>query len=92
MRKIFALASVTLAFAAAPAFAETVPACTTAPKTQWMTQDAAKSRAEAMGFEVRRVKIEDTCYEIYAVAKDGKKSEIYLNPVTGELVGNSQGD
>ena len=90
MSKILALAAATLVLAAAPAFAETVRECTTAPKSQWMSQAEAKSKAEAMGYEVRRIKVEDSCYELYAIAKDGKRSEILLNPVTGEKIGDER--
>jgi len=90
MSKILALAGTALLLAATPAFAESARECTTAPKSQWMSQDEAKSKAEAMGYEVRRIKVEDSCYEVYAIAKGGKRSEILRNPVTGEIVGNER--
>ena len=39
-----------------------------------------------IGFEVRQVKVEDGCYEVYGI-KDGKKVEAIFNPATGEQVG-----
>jgi hypothetical protein len=45
-----------------------------------------QAKAEGMGYKVRQVKIEDGCYEIYAIDKDGNRVEAYLNPVTAEIV------
>jgi len=53
---------------------------------QWMSKGAAKTKAAAMGYDVRRVKREDGCYEIYAISKGGKRIELYMNPVTGTIV------
>lgn len=53
---------------------------------QWMTEDAAKAKATELGYDVRRVKREDGCYELYAIDKKGARVEIYLNPSTGEVV------
>jgi hypothetical protein len=39
-----------------------------------------------MGYKVRQVKVEDGCYEIYAVDKNGQRIEAYFNPVTAEVV------
>ena len=32
------------------------------------------------------MKIEDGCYEIYGIGKDGAKAEVYFNPVNGAIV------
>jgi len=53
---------------------------------QWMSRDAAKSIMVEKGYDVRRVKREDGCYEIYAIDKNGSRVEVYLNPVTGKIV------
>lgn len=72
--------------AAGAAFAEDSPSCGNAPESQWMSKDAIKAKAESQGLTVRQVKVEGTCYEIYAIAKDGSKVEKVVNPVTGEFV------
>lgn len=76
----------------AAAFAATVPAaassknCVNAPQTQWMSLADITTKATGMGYKVRQVKIEDGCYEIYAVDKNGNRIEAYFNPVTAEVV------
>lgn len=53
---------------------------------EWMSKDAAKTLATEKGFDVRRVKRDDGCLEIYAIDKDGIRVELYMHPVTGEIV------
>ncbi len=76
----------------APAFADNDPSCGDAPRAQWMSQDAAKTKLKDLGYEVRRVKPENGCYEAYAVDKTGAKVEVFLHPVSGEVVGTSKDD
>ena len=45
---------------------------------------AAIRELQADGYEVRRVKQERNGYEIYAIARDGRRVEAHVNPVTGE--------
>lgn len=72
---------------ALPALAEDDDAsCGNASRDQWMSEDAIKAKAAELGYEVRKVKEEDGCYEVYGIDKNGAKAEIYLNPVTGEVV------
>jgi len=62
------------------------PSCGNAPQSSWMSLKDVEAKATAMGYKVRQVKIEDGCYELYAIDKDGKRVEAYLNPVTAEVV------
>ncbi len=75
---------------AAPAFASE-ESCVNAPTSEWMSKDAMKEKATAAGYDVRQVKVEGSCYEVYGI-KDGKKLEILFNPVSGELVGGADED
>ena len=53
-----------------------------------MTEDAMKEKAKAMGLDVRQVKVENGCYEVYAIDAKGNKVEQIFNPATGEQVGS----
>jgi hypothetical protein len=59
--------------------------CKEHPKAQWMKPDAIRSKAEGMGYEVRKVGEEDGCWEVKGT-KDGKRVEAYFDPVTGDVV------
>ncbi|MGB7287827.1 MAG: PepSY domain-containing protein [Salaquimonas sp.] len=86
MKKLLITTVSVLIFAtAAPAFASGNKDCGNADRSTWMSEDALKTKVTAMGYDVKNVKVEDGCYEIYAI-KDGKKVEAYLNPVTAEVV------
>ena len=89
--KAIALSAV---LAAAPAYAsdDEGKGCGNAPRDQWMSVDAVEAKGVAMGYEVRRVKEEDGCYELYAIDKNGAKTELYMNPVTGDVVRSKEDD
>ena len=67
-----------------PAFAKNT--CTDQPKDKWMSEADFKKKVEAEGYKIRKFKQPGTCYEIYGTDKDGKKVEIYFNPVDGSIV------
>ncbi len=59
--------------------------CTDAPIEKWMSRDQVAKMFTEKGYDVRKVKREDNCLEVYAI-KDGKKMEIYIDPVNGKIV------
>lgn len=88
----FILAAIATGFLATPVMAsETSMSCGDAPQAKWMSQDAAKAKLAGMGYDVRRVKVENGCYEVYGM-KDGTRVQAMMNPATGEIVGNEQGE
>ncbi len=50
-----------------------------------MSIEAISAKATEMGYDVRKVEVDDGCYEVYGI-KDGVKSEIYFHPVSAEVV------
>jgi hypothetical protein len=56
------------------------------PKAEWQPMDALKEKLTADGWEIRKIKEDDGCYEVYAIKADGKKIEAYFNPASFELV------
>lgn len=90
MKKIILASLLATVALGSAARAESEHSCGDAPKDKWMTEDALKAKAVAMGFEVRQIKVEDGCYEVYGI-KDGNKVEALFNPETGEQVG-AEGD
>ena len=79
------LAASTLA-APAIAMADDDRICGNIPLEQWLAPGAIKEKATALGFTVRKVDIDDGCYEVDATDKNGAKVELRLNPATGALV------
>ncbi|MGE0350849.1 PepSY domain-containing protein [Hydrogenophaga sp.] len=62
------------------------PTCD-APKAQWQPEAAFRKHLETQGYQIRTFKVtKGQCYEIYGTDKNGKKVEIYFDPVSGEPV------
>ena len=70
--------------AAGGAFA--APNCTTEAKAKWMPEASMKKMITDKGYTIKEFKISGSCYEFYGKSKDGKRAEIYFNPVTGKIV------
>lgn len=60
--------------------------CTDQPKEKWMSEADFKKKVEEMGYKIKKFKQPGTCYEIYGTNKEGKKVEIYFNPVDAAIV------
>lgn len=81
--KTFILAAMLSAAAAAPVLAS--EKCSV-PEAEWQPQAALETKLKAAGWEIRSVKVEDGCYEAYAMDADGNRVEAYFNPQTLERV------
>ena len=91
MKKTVVQTLLTLAVAASftgSALAE-ISNCTKVPRAQWMSMGAIKAKATAMGYKVRSIKREGTCYEAKALI-NGKRREIVFNPANGKLVNGNE--
>ncbi len=82
---ILVISSMVLVFGT-PAFASEGDESCGNTSGEWMSKDAVKAKTAEQGYEVRRIKREDGCYEAYAITKDGARVELYINPVTGVIV------
>ncbi len=63
------------------------PKCTSEPQDKWLSEDAMKQKISEMGYKDIKVfkKTMSGCYEIYGFTADGKKAEVYFNPVDGTV-------
>ncbi|MFG1299795.1 PepSY domain-containing protein [Xanthobacter sp. V3C-3] len=89
MIRRFFIASAALCLASSAALAS--PTCTREPQDKWLSEEAMKQKISQMGFKDIKVfkKTTTGCYEIYGYNADGRKAEVYFNPVTGEIVENN---
>jgi len=60
--------------------------CPAAPKEKWMPEAKMKEMILSQGYKIKKFKVDGNCYEIYGWDKEGKKVEIYYNPVDGSVV------
>jgi hypothetical protein len=56
------------------------------PMTDWQPRDAVARMAEQNGWKVRRIKIDDGCYEVIGSDAKGRKLEVKVHPGTLALV------
>lgn len=83
------LAAAMVALSVAPA-AMAAPVCTKVPEAKWMKPPQMKTRVAKMGYrDVKVVQVSGSCYGSYAHTKDGKRAEVYFNPVNGAIVKNN---
>ena len=61
------------------AFADGFKNCTKLDKASWKPAADAEAKAKAAGYEVRRSKVEGSCYEVYGV-KEGRLYELFYSP------------
>jgi hypothetical protein len=88
MRKllILAIAAAPLALAASAFASDDEGRCPEVPAAEWLGQDAVKAKVEGLGYKVRKIEVDDNCYEVEGTDANGAKFEAYVNPKTGEIV------
>ena len=78
-----------IAGVALPAAAATAEkSCTSEPVAKWIGEAAAKTKAVALGYTVRSIKVENNCYDVFALDKGGKHVLAVMDPITGKIVNN----
>jgi hypothetical protein len=92
MKKLALASTVVLVAFASYASAEETRNCGNAPQDKWMSKETFTDKMKAQGIEVRRIKIEGSCYEVYGIDAKGAKIERLFNPETGIVVGDEEGE
>jgi hypothetical protein len=87
--RILTVALLAAAAAAAPALA--AERCDV-PQHEWRSADDLKTALTGKGWDVRNIKKEDGCYEVYAKNGAGKRVELLFDPATLEPVGTGSDD
>lgn len=57
-----------------------------APVQQWQSREAVHQMAAAQGWQVRRLKIDDGCYEVSGEDAQGRTFKARIDPQTLEVV------
>lgn len=89
MKHILTIASVLTILASGSAFAAE-RACSSAPMSAWKPQSALKAKLEAQGLQIRRIKEEGGCYEVYAIDSKGKRVNMAFNAETLKKAPNAE--
>lgn len=62
------------------------------PMTDWQPRDAVARLAEQNGWKVRRIKIDDGCYEVTGTDAKGRKFEVKVHPGTLAVIKQKHDD
>jgi hypothetical protein len=82
-----AAAVATLAFSVPQAgLATGLATCDSGPQEKWQPQAKLEEQLKSQGWQIRRIKIDGGCYEVYAINEKGEKVEAYFHPLTLEPV------
>lgn len=76
-----------LAGALAPAAVWAGEAHCRVPMADWQPREAVQAQLEAQGLTVRRIRIDDGCYEVDANDAQGLRVKLRLDPATLEVLG-----
>lgn len=60
--------------------------CDSGPKSGWQPSEKLAQLLKEKGYDVRRIKEDGGCYEVYAINEKGEKGEFYFHPVTFAFV------
>lgn len=91
MKRLIFVAAV-VSIMAGPAFAASTAAvtCATGPTSTFKPKATLEAQLTALGLTVRQIKVENGCYEVYAVDKAGKRVNNAYNAETLEQVDNAE--
>ena len=87
--RLLAAALVAAAIAAAPihvASATGLATCDSGSPDTWQSQEKLGAMLKAKGWDVRNIKVDGGCYEVYALDEKQERVEAYFHPVTLERV------
>lgn len=60
--------------------------CDSGSPDTWQAQEKLTAMLKDKGWQVRNVKVDGGCYEVYALDEKGERVEAYFHPVTLERV------
>ena len=73
-------------FVALPAQATGLATCDSGPKSGWQPQEKLQKQLTDKSWQVRRIKEDGGCYEVYGINEKGERVEAYFHPVTFDPV------
>ena len=65
-----------------PAHATGLATCDSGPQEGWQPQAKLEKQLTEQKWQIRRIKVDGGCYEVYAINEKGERVEAYFHPVT----------
>lgn len=86
MRKLITLAAFGLTLAAGVGLASAQAPGVGGARDQWLPLDEVARSLRSDGYEVREIEIDDGYYEAKVIDNDGRRLELYVDPVSGKIL------
>ena len=87
MKNVLTTAAIAAAaLLAMPAHATGLATCDSGPQSGWQPQAKLETQLKEQKWQVRRIKVDGGCYEVYGLDEKGKRREVYFHPKTLERV------
>ena len=89
LRRFLAPVLIVAAMSAIPfglASATGLATCDSGPPEKWQSQEKLTETLKAKGWQIRNIKVDGGCYEVYAIDDKGERIEAYFHPVTFERI------
>ena len=67
---------------ASGAHATGLATCDSGPRESWQPEDKLAAVLKEKGWQLRRIKEDGGCYEVYALDEKGQRVEVYFHPRT----------
>jgi len=80
------VAAAIVAMPAQVASATGLATCDSGSPDKWQPQEKLTAKLKKEGWDVRNVKVDGGCFEVYALDSKGERVEAYFHPVTLERV------
>ena len=64
--------------------------CDSGSPDKWQSKEKLTEKLKAKGWEIRNIKVDGGCYEVYAIDDKKERVEAYFHPVTLERVETSK--
>jgi hypothetical protein len=82
MRTLNVSAFIAIVTLSGQCYATGLATCDSGPQENWQSQSVLEKQLTDKGWQVRRIKIDGGCYEVYAIDDKGQKVEAYFHPKT----------
>lgn len=83
---LFSIAAVVALQTSDQSVATGLATCDSGPQETWQPQSKLEKQLTDKGWQVKRIKIDGGCYEVYAIDEKGARVEAYFHPQTFEPV------
>ena len=82
MKRMLVIAGLAGGLLSHHAFATGLATCDSGPQEAWQPQAKLEQQLKEKGWQIRRIKIDGGCYEVYALNEKGERVEAYFHPKT----------